>query len=59
MENQLISVVLEVESKGASYKRVAELVIEMGEIKAKKIILDTQTAEHHVAAYALKQEELA
>jgi hypothetical protein len=52
-------VVLEVESKGALYKRVAELVIEMGEIKAKKIIRDTQTAEHRAAAYALKQEELA
>ena len=36
---------LGVASKGALYNRVAELVIEMGEMKAKKITLETQTAE--------------
>jgi len=29
----------------------------MGDIKAKKITLETQTVEKRVAAYALKQEE--
>ncbi len=57
LENRLISVVLEVSSKGASDERAAELVIEMQEIKAKKITLESQPAEQRVAAYhALKQE---
>jgi hypothetical protein len=55
--NRLMSVKLEVESKGASDERVAELVIEMHEIRADKIILETQTAEQRIAAYALKHEE--
>ena len=56
LENRLISVVLEVASKGASDERAAELVIEMQEIKAKKITRESQPAEQRVAAYALKQE---
>ena len=48
---------MEVESKGASDERVAELVIEMQEIRADKITLETQTAEQCIAAYALKHEE--
>ena len=41
--------------EGSTYERVAELVIEMGEIKAEKITLETQTVEQPVAANALKQ----
>jgi hypothetical protein len=58
-ENRLVelSVVLEVASKEASRERVAAIVIEIGEIKAEKFALETQTEEQRVAARALKKEE--
>jgi hypothetical protein len=59
LENRLVNlnVDLELARNEASHKRVTALEIEIDEMKADKIVLETQTAEQRVATYALKRAE--
>jgi hypothetical protein len=50
-------VYLELARYEALHEIVAALVIEMGEMRAERIALETQTEEQHAATYAQKQEE--
>jgi hypothetical protein len=59
LNNRLVNlnVDLELARNEASHERVTALVIEIDIMKADKNVLESQTAEQHVAAYALRDRE--